>query len=176
MGYLQGRRVAKTNLHDLGRMTAYQSTGKKVVVFRDDDEAITLGEFPDSFIVIARKIDIANVKTARKARQQDLDKSKRQILVKQNLHATDPRSRRSRSAAKAKQARMSSTVSSGKSARISASVIPDARYSSTSETVIRSPRIHGFPLRFPGSTVMRLAKVESIAQVYVAGENAAKPA
>jgi hypothetical protein len=42
--------------------------------------------------------------------------------------------------------------------------------------VIRSPRIHGFPLRFPGSTVMRLAKVESIAQVYVAGENAAKPA
>jgi hypothetical protein len=41
--------------------------------------------------------------------------------------------------------------------------------------VIRSPRIHGFPLRFPGSTVIRLARLVSIVPVYVAGENAAKP-
>ena len=55
------------------------------------------------------------------------------------------------------------------------SVIPDARYSSTSETVIRSPRIEGFPLRFPGSTVMRLARLASINSAYGAGANAAKP-
>jgi hypothetical protein len=32
--------------------------------------------------------------------------------------------------------------------------MPDARYSSTSETVICNPRIHGFLLRFPGQIVM----------------------
>ena len=53
MSYLPGRRVAKTDLHDLGRMAAHQSTGKKVIVFRDDDEALVLGQFPDSFVVIA---------------------------------------------------------------------------------------------------------------------------
>ncbi len=40
--------------------------------------------------------------------------------------------RRSRSAANAKQARISSRVKSGKSSRISCSVIPDAKYSKTS--------------------------------------------
>jgi hypothetical protein len=44
---------------------------------------------------------------------------------------------------------MSSIVHSGKSARISASVMLDARYSKTSDTVIRSPRTQGFPLRLP---------------------------
>lgn len=33
--------------------------------------------------------------------------------------------------------------------------IPPARYSSTSRTVIRSPRMHGCPLRLPGSIVIR---------------------
>lgn len=37
---------------------------------------------------------------------------------------------------------------------ISSSVIPEAKYSSTSETVIRMPLMQGFPLRFPGSMVM----------------------
>lgn len=63
-------------------------------------------------------------------------------------------SRRSRSAANAKHARISSCVKSGKSSKISSSVIPPAKYSSTSCTVIRKPRIHGCPLRLPGSIVI----------------------
>lgn len=47
---------------------------------------------------------------------------------------------------------MSSEVRSGKSASISASGRPDARYSSTSYTVMRSPRIHALPPRFPGQS------------------------
>jgi hypothetical protein len=65
------------------------------------------------------------------------------------------RHRRSRSAANTKQARTSSISSSGKSQTISASVMPEARYSRMSVTVIRSPRTHGLPLRLPGSTVIR---------------------
>jgi hypothetical protein len=49
---------------------------------------------------------------------------------------------------------MSSGVSSGKSANTSSTVIPPARYSSTSRTVSRIPRMQGWPLRLPGSTVM----------------------
>src|SRR6185312_4936699 len=59
---------------------------------------------------------------------------------------------------------MSSSVNSGKSARSSSTRIPPARYSSTSRTVIRIPRMHGCPLRFPGSMVMRCAR--SILEAY----------
>ena len=62
---------------------------------------------------------------------------------------------RSRSAAKASAARMSSSSKSGISARISDSVIPDAKYSRTSETVILSPRMQGLPPLLSGSKVMR---------------------
>jgi hypothetical protein len=31
--------------------------------------------------------------------------------------------------------------------------------------VIRSPRMHGFPLRLPGSTVMRLRSSDAIQQI-----------
>jgi hypothetical protein len=41
-------------------------------------------------------------------------------------------------------------VSSGKSASTSCTLIPPARYSRTSRTVIRMPRMHGWPLRLPG--------------------------
>ncbi len=49
---------------------------------------------------------------------------------------------------------MSSRVSSGKSFKICSCVMPEARYSRTSETVILIPRMQGLPLLFPGSIVM----------------------
>ncbi len=62
---------------------------------------------------------------------------------------------RSHSAASACAARMSWDSKSGKSAQISASVIPAAKYSRISRTVILRPRIHGFPALFSGLTAMR---------------------
>lgn len=46
-----------------------------------------------------------------------------------------------------------SSFDSGKSASTSSTDMPEARYSSTSVTVMRSPRAHGFPPRLPGSSV-----------------------
>jgi len=143
------------DLHDLRRMATHKSPGKKVVVFGDDHEPFVLGEVPDSLIVVAGKPKIPDVPAAGKQWKQNFNEPEREVQVEQRLHATVPRSRRSRSAANAKQARMSSAFRSGKSARISASVMPEAKYSSTSDTVMRMPRIHGFPLHFPGSTVIR---------------------
>lgn len=76
--------------------------------------------------------------------------------IERPIHAagtTD--SRHSRSAAQARQARMSSSVRSGKSATISWGVIPAARYSKTSRTVMRRPRMQAWPLRLSDSMVMR---------------------
>ena len=82
------------------------------------------------------------------------NQSARKVLIEKQLHPPITASRRSRSAAKAKHARTSSSVSSGKSAKISGMLIPPARYSSTSITVIRMPLMDGLPLRFPGSIVI----------------------
>jgi len=76
------------------------------------------------------------------------------VRIKKKFHATDADRRFSLSAAKVRHARMSSRVSSGKSFKISSAVMPEARYSSTSETVILIPRMQGLPLLFPGSIVM----------------------
>ena len=69
-------------------------------------------------------------------------------------HAGDTNSLLSRSAANARHALMSSRVSSEKLSRISSSLMPSARYSRRAWTVMRIPRIHGLPLRLPGSIVM----------------------
>ena len=50
---------------------------------------------------------------------------------------------------------MSSRVRSGKSVRISSSLIPPARYSRTSYTVILVPLTHGLPLRTAGFIKIR---------------------
>ena len=175
VGDLTSRRVSDADLNDLWGMASHQSPGQKVVVFRDDSEAFVFRQPPDALVVVACKPDITNVTTTGKALRYGVKKTKRRILVDQRLHATDPRRRRSRSAANTKQARISSLVSSGKSARISASVMPEARYSRTSETVIRSPRIQGFPLRLPGSTVMRSSSSDAMASVYDGLPATAKP-
>ncbi len=88
-----------------------------------------------------------------------IDESWAQVLVEEEFHAAGGMaSRRSRAAANARQARMSSRVRLGKSARIWSSVIPPAKYSRTSYTVIRVPRTHGLLLRTPGAIVIRSSR------------------
>ena len=78
----------------------------------------------------------------------DCLKSGRKVVIVQQPHKGESDTNlSSRSSAKASHALMSSTVKSGKSTRISSSHIPDARYSSTSYTVILKPRMHGLPPR-----------------------------
>jgi hypothetical protein len=67
-------------------------------------------------------------------------------FIKEELHAAELASCRSRAAANPRHARISSFVKFGKSRKISLSVIPPPRYSSASYTVIRVPLMQGFPL------------------------------
>ena len=88
-------------------------------------------------------------------------------MVKEQLHAAGMvRSLRSRTAAKARQAWISSAVCSQELERISPMDIPAASYSNISETLIDIPRTHGLPLRVPGAIVIRkLSDVNNIAGI-----------
>jgi Transposase IS116/IS110/IS902 family len=99
--------------------------------------------------------NLTNVGTARILDTKIRDERRTEIRVEEHLHATEFDRRRSRAAANAKEARMSSRVRSGKSPRICSSVMPPARYSSTSYTAMRVPLIQGLPLRTAGFTVIR---------------------
>src|SRR6266404_5254682 len=101
------------------------------------------------------QVNISNMNRVWKEIFEKAHQLVRQVLVKEQLHAAGTViSLRSRSAAKAMHAFKSSRVRSGKSSRISSAVISEARYSSTSYTVIRKPRTQGFPPRLLGSIVM----------------------
>jgi hypothetical protein len=112
-GDLTGRCVAEADLNHLWRMTANQRPREEITVLGDDEETGVFGERPDSFVVVTGEPVIATVAATRESVRETVDEPIRRVLVKQRLHATDPGSRRSRSAANARQARMSSLVSSG---------------------------------------------------------------
>src|SRR5947199_10838075 len=96
-----------------------------------------------------------------------LCKSVAHVFIEEKFHATEFTSRRSRAAANARHARMSSRVRSGKSFRISSSLIPPARYSKTSYTVILVPLTHGLPLRTAG--FIKIRSCQFMRELYLAG-------
>ena len=109
------------------------SSTAKVGVFRDDRKPAGLRVLPYGSIVCHREPCVAYVLGFGEELGEPSHKARREVLIEEQPQAagTDNR-RRSRSAANARQARISSEVRSGKSARICASDMPDARYSSTS--------------------------------------------
>jgi hypothetical protein len=132
----------------------HQAALVKVPVLGYEDEPILLSVGPDGFVATSRESVLLYVSRIRVNVSEPADDPIRKILVQQQLHKGAANSLRSRSAANARQARMSSRVSSEKSVSISSSDMPPARYSRTSWTVMRIPRMHGLPLRLPSSIVM----------------------
>ena len=89
---------------------------------------------------------------------QSLDDPAGHVDVSDDLHAADGTSivRPHASQAAYRRAwRISSPSSSGNSSMICSAVRPAARCLSTSDTGIRSPRMHGWPPHTSGSTVIR---------------------
>ena len=128
----------------------------EIHVLRDNRETAFPGVGPDGSTIRSGQLDLVDVDRPRKLVRKRGHEVRGDVLVGMELHPGGiETSLRSRAAANASTARMSSGSRSRRSDRISVSVIPEARYSSTSYTVIRSPRMHGFPALLPGSSVMR---------------------
>lgn len=151
----RGWGVTHPQPHRLGWMAVQKAYLMEVGVFGHYDEPVLRSLAPYGEIVSFDEAEVSHVDGVGVGIGQETDQLERQVLVEEKPQRSGTViSLRSRSAAKARQARMSSWVSSGKSERISSSLMPPARYSSTSWTVMRMPRMVSLPPRLPGSMVM----------------------
>ncbi len=123
----RGGAVADTQPNDFGSAAKQSASLKKVGIFGDDDEAIVPGILPDFDVRCSTQPAIRNVYRAGVDIGEGTRQTRRQVLVKEELHSGTISNLRSASAAKARQARMSVSVRSGKSARISSGFMPPAR-------------------------------------------------
>lgn len=129
-----GRRtIANPNPHHLGRIAIEKAALVEVCVLRRNSKTMLSGIPPDSSVRGILQAYIPHMLRIRIFLLQGSNESMGKVLIEQQLHDCGiDTSFRSRSAAKARQARISSRVRSGKSRRISSSLMPEARYSSTS--------------------------------------------
>src|ERR1017187_1651358 len=121
------RAVTQSDPDYFGRMAVEKAPLAEVGILRHNHQLITSRVRPNIGVGGRLQPDVADMLTFAIAVRECRWKDRRQILVKEQFHAGMLASLRSRSAANARQARMSSPVRSGKSCRISSSVIPAAR-------------------------------------------------
>lgn len=146
--------IANIQPNDFGRKAMHKTTLAKIGVLGNNYKAFLLAEIPNLAVIVAFQSSMLYMGTIWKTICEGLDKFWAQIFIKKELHTAEFNRRRSRVAAKARHARISSLARSGKSDRISSSLIPPAMYSRISYTVIRVPLTQGFPLRTLGFTTM----------------------
>src|SRR5437016_2604829 len=108
-------------------MTEQKTSLVEICIFGNNNEVMALRVFPNICIACCFQSHISNMLTVRIYISEGTYQTMREILVKQQLHAPTRNNLRSRSAANARHALMSSRVRSGKSVRISSSDMPDAR-------------------------------------------------
>ena len=106
----RARAIAHSKQNDFGWTTQEDTAFFEIRIFGNYGEAVCFGIFPDRRIVRTTQAAWMNVGGAREKIGQYLGQMGREILVEKKLHALSISSLRSRSAAKARQARISSSV------------------------------------------------------------------
>jgi hypothetical protein len=123
-----GRAIAAANPENLRRMTAEKAERLEILVLRYDHKLFCFRQCPNFIVIGFLQSAIAHMLGCRLQIREREDEFVRQMLIEEQFHGGDiGNTFRSRSAAKAKQARISSRVKSGKSSRISSMLIPPAR-------------------------------------------------
>ena len=103
---------------NLRRKALHEAPFAEVSVLGHDGEIVGLGVVPNLAVSTTPQADVSHMSAARVFRAQATDQGRTEIGVKKKRHATEFARRRSRAAANARDARMSSRERSGKSARI----------------------------------------------------------
>jgi len=112
--------VADSQPNHFGRTAQQRTPLRKVRVLRKDRKSVFLRVLPNLYVGGAAKTAIPQVERLGIDVGESSHQSRRKILVEEKLHNVTISNLRSPSAAKAKHARISFSVRSGKSARISA--------------------------------------------------------
>src|SRR3990167_8263535 len=117
------RRIPGTPVH---RGWSEEAELAEVIVLGDEGHAVARSILPQVQVGLPLESDKFDVFALGIRSFESTDQLGTEVLIEQQAHAVgEPASRRSRAAAKAKAAPISSRVKEGKSARISASVIGD---------------------------------------------------
>jgi len=104
----RGGAVADTQPDDFGSAAEQGTSLRKIGIFGDNDEAVVPGILSDLDIRSSTQSAIGDVKGAGVDLGEGTCQSRRQVLVEEELHSGTISNLRSASAAKARQARMSS--------------------------------------------------------------------
>ncbi len=155
IGYFCRSGVTDVKPNNFRRKSFDKTSFAKIGVLRNEYKIAYLAEIPDRIVVGTFKSDISHMTALGIFGVKYTHELRAQTLVEKEFHAAELDRRRSRDAANAKHALISSRVISGKSEIILPSSIPPAIYSRTSYTVMRVPFIYGFPLRIAGLTEIR---------------------
>src|ERR1035438_7994581 len=121
------RAVPQPQPYDLRRVSSKEASLPEVSVLRYDGKSLLRGVVPYGAVRSLTESNLSNMDRVREQVGQSPAQPGRHVLIEEKLHAGMLASRRSRSAAKARQARMSSRVRSGKSCKTSSSLMPEAR-------------------------------------------------
>ena len=107
---LRGRTVAQANPDDLRRPALQYAALGKVRILGDNREPISPGILPNGSVFGTTQLHAADMMRFRVHIPQRVHQTRRQVLIEQELHAARVSDLRSRSAANARHARMSSSV------------------------------------------------------------------
>lgn len=102
--------IAKSEQDDLGRMSKADRSMVEVDVLGYDDEVVGCSIVPYVVIIGTTKAEVMNVCRIRIHVAEQTDKPRRDVLIEEEPHAGMTMTFRPRSAAKAKQARISRCV------------------------------------------------------------------
>lgn len=128
-----GGAVADSNPHHFRWVAKEKASLMKIGVFCHDDETVLGRILPDGVVTSRAQPNVAHMRGVRIIMLEGRDQSIGEVVIEEQFHLGGrDTSFRSRSAANARHARISSRVRSGKSLRMSPSLMPDARYSRTS--------------------------------------------
>ena len=108
--YFCARAISVTNPNDFRRGARENAALLKIRILRDDGETIAFGILPYRGIVCAAQSTLMNMGRAWIKIEQLVDQARRKIFVEEKLQAFSISDLRSRSAANARQARISCSV------------------------------------------------------------------
>ena len=79
--------IAEAKPDEFWRMSIKNTAFVKIRIFRDDDKVIGAGKFPNVFVGETFHSAIADVDASGEFRREEVRQFRREILVKQQLHA-----------------------------------------------------------------------------------------
>jgi hypothetical protein len=115
----EGSAISRMNPNEFRRGSQEQTSFFQVRILGNDGQTLFFGVLPNSFVRGAAETPLVHMRRTGIKIRQAIDEFGRKVLVEEQLHAFRISTLRSRSAANARQARITCSVRYGKACKIS---------------------------------------------------------